>query len=173
MLKETSHIVGVDLNFLPLKTNAYIHEGNALRMDWAEVIAPDKLNYIMGNPPFVGASMMSAEQKEEAVAIFGKVKLSNSIDYVGAWYHLVAKMISQISQIKATLHHYPQHNLLSDCHRSQLIARYISENTNVCHPLKNHICVSHPHLPPQNTRSSYYRNMYLSDILLLAWYVRN
>ncbi len=102
-LQETSHIVGVDLNFLPLKTNAYIHEGNALRMDWAEVIAPERLNYIMGNPPFVGASMMSAEQKEEAVAIFGKVKLSNSIDFVGAWYHLAAKMMSQNSHIKAAL----------------------------------------------------------------------
>lgn len=102
-LKETSAIAGRAIDFLPLKTNAYIHEGNALRMDWAEVIAPDKLNYIMGNPPFVGASMMSTEQKEEAVAIFGKVKLSNSIDFVGAWYHLAAKMMSQNSHIKAAL----------------------------------------------------------------------
>ena len=102
-LKETSAIAGRPIDFLPLKTNAYIHEGNALRIDWAEVIAPEKLNYIMGNPPFVGASMMSAEQKEEAVAIFGKVKLSNSIDFVGAWYHLAAKMMSQNSHIKAAL----------------------------------------------------------------------
>lgn len=102
-LKETSAIAGRPIDFLPLKTNAYIHEGNALRMDWSEVIAPERLNYIMGNPPFVGASMMSAEQKEEAVAIFGKVKLSNSIDFVGAWYHLAAKMMSQNSHIKAAL----------------------------------------------------------------------
>ena len=102
-LKETSAIAGRAIDFLPLKTNAYIHEGNALRIDWSEVIAPEKLNYIMGNPPFVGASMMSAEQKEEAVAIFGKVKLSNSIDFVGAWYHLAAKMMSQNSNIKAAL----------------------------------------------------------------------
>ena len=102
-LKETSAIAGRPIDFLPLKTNAYIHEGNALRIDWSEVIAPDKLNYIMGNPPFVGASMMSAEQKEEAVAIFGKVKLSNSIDFVGAWYHLAAKMMSQNPHIKAAL----------------------------------------------------------------------
>ena len=102
-LKETSAIAGRAIDFLPLKTNAYIHEGNALRIDWSEVIAPEKLNYIMGNPPFVGASMMSVEQKEEAVAIFGKVKLSNSIDFVGAWYHLAAKMMSQNSHIKAAL----------------------------------------------------------------------
>ena len=102
-LKETSAIAGRAIDFLPLKTNAYIHEGNALRIDWSEVIAPENLNYIMGNPPFVGASMMSAEQKEDAVAIFGKVKLSNSIDFVGAWYHLAAKMMSQNSHIKAAL----------------------------------------------------------------------
>jgi len=102
-LKETSAIAGRAIDFLPLKTNAYIHEGNALHIDWSEVIAPERLNYIMGNPPFVGASMMSAEQKEEAVAIFGKVKLSNSIDFVGAWYHLAAKMMSQNSHIKAAL----------------------------------------------------------------------
>ena len=102
-LKETSAIAGRAIDFLPLKTNAYIHEGNALRIDWSEVIAPERLNYIMGNPPFVGASMMSAEQKEDAVAIFGKVKLSNSIDFVGAWYHLAAKMMSQNSHIKAAL----------------------------------------------------------------------
>ncbi len=102
-LKETSAIAGRAIDFLPLKTNAYIHEGNALRIDWCEIIAPERLNYIMGNPPFVGASMMSAEQKEDAVAIFGKVKLSNSIDFVGAWYHLAAKMMSQNSHIKAAL----------------------------------------------------------------------
>lgn len=109
-LKETSAIAGRPIDFLPLKTNAYIHEGNALRIDWASVFPISSLegrsggvSYIMGNPPFVGASMMSAEQKEEAVAIFGKVKLSNSIDFVGAWYHLAAKMMSQNSHIKAAL----------------------------------------------------------------------
>ena len=47
----------VPLDFLPLKTNAYIVEGNALRTDWESVIPKSELNYIMGNPPFVGASV--------------------------------------------------------------------------------------------------------------------
>lgn len=93
MMKETEDIIHKDLDFLPLTSNANIVEGNALRLDWEAVVPKDKLNYIMGNPPFVGASMMSKEQKDDAVAIFGKIKLSNSIDYVGAWYHKAAQLI--------------------------------------------------------------------------------
>ena len=52
-------------------------------------------DFIMGNPPFVGASMMSAEQKEDAVSIFGKKKRANSIDFVGAWYYKAAKLIQK------------------------------------------------------------------------------
>ena len=93
MMQATDEIVGFNLDPLPLKTYTNIHEGNALRMDWNEVIPAAELNYIMGNPPFIGASMMTAEQKNEAVAIFGKGKRVNSIDYVGAWYHKAAEMI--------------------------------------------------------------------------------
>jgi len=85
-MRETESIIQIALDFLPLKSNPNIVEGNALRIDWNTVVPKEKLNYIMGNPPFVGASMMSEEQKNEAVAVFGKIKLSNSIDYVGAWY---------------------------------------------------------------------------------------
>ena len=78
---------------LPITQSATIIHGNALRIDWESVVPKEELRYILGNPPFVGASMMSAEQKAEAVAIFGKIKLSNSIDYVGAWYHKAAQYI--------------------------------------------------------------------------------
>ena len=102
MLKETEDIVNTSLEFLPLKSYANIVEGNALRIEWETVVPKDKLNYIMGNPPFVGASMMTSEQKNDAVAIFGKIKLSNSIDYVGAWYHKAAELI-QGTKIKVAL----------------------------------------------------------------------
>ena len=91
MMKETEGILRQDLNFLPLKTNANIHEGNALRMDWNAILPPSDRVKIMGNPPFVGASMMSKTQKEEVVAILGKRKLSHSIDYVGGWYYKAAE----------------------------------------------------------------------------------
>lgn len=93
MMKETEDIVGRDLDFLPLKTYTNITEGNAIRLDWQPIAPKDCINYIMGNPPFVGASMMTAEQKADAVAIYGKIKLSNSIDYVGAWYHKAAQFM--------------------------------------------------------------------------------
>lgn len=95
MLHETEKIINKSLDFLPLKSYANITEGNALRVDWEDVVPKDKLNYIMGNPPFVGASMMSKEQKKEAVKIYGEIKLSNSIDYVGAWYFKASKLIDE------------------------------------------------------------------------------
>ena len=94
MMEETEGIVHMNLDFLPLKSYANIVEGNALTLDWGEVVPRDKVDYIMGNPPFVGASMMNSKQKAEAVAVFGKGKRVNSIDYVGAWYHKAAKFIS-------------------------------------------------------------------------------
>lgn len=101
-LKETSAIAGRPIDFLPLKTNAYIHEGNALRLDWSEVIAPEKLNYIMGNPPFVGGMLMSREQKQDMLDIFGaKTKGIGELDYVGAWYKKAAEMMDNNASIKA------------------------------------------------------------------------
>ncbi len=93
MMKETEDVVHMPLDFLPLKSYANITEGNALRLDWESVVPKHKLNYIMGNPPFVGASMMTKTQKEEAVAVFGKGRRVNSIDYVGAWYHKAASLM--------------------------------------------------------------------------------
>ncbi len=100
-LKETSAIAGRPMDFLPLKTNAYIHEGNALRVDWSEVIAPDKLNYIMGNPPFVGYAYQSKEQKEDLVAIMKG--FGSNIDYVAGWYLKSAEMMKENPAIKAAL----------------------------------------------------------------------
>lgn len=102
MMHETEEIMQMNLDFLPLKSYANIIEGNALRVDWESVVPKDKLKFIMGNPPFVGASMMTKEQKNEAVEIFGKIKLSNSIDYVGAWYFKACELMKDTA-IKAAL----------------------------------------------------------------------
>ncbi len=102
MMKETEEIVLMHLDFLPLKSYTNIVEGNALRLNWEDVVPKGKLSYIMGNPPFVGASMMSKAQKEEAVSVFGKGKRVNSIDYVGAWYYKAAQLM-QSTTIHAAL----------------------------------------------------------------------
>lgn len=98
MMKETEKILLVPLEFLPLKTNAFIVEGNALRVDWESVVPKSKLNYIMGNPPFVGYSLQSEEQKSDILSIYvdekGKpYKTAGKIDYVAGWYYKAAKLM--------------------------------------------------------------------------------
>ena len=104
MLQETQKIVSFNVNPLPLKAYHNIHEGNALRLDWSEVIAPDHLNFIMGNPPFVGARLMSSEQKDDLLEIFGKKwKNLGNMDYVCGWYLKSAQMIASNTAIRAAL----------------------------------------------------------------------
>lgn len=87
MMQETDEIVGFNLDPLPLKTYNNIHEGNALRMDWNDVIPAAELNYIMGNPPFVGARWLTSSQREDIKITFGpKWKNSGVLDYVCCWY---------------------------------------------------------------------------------------
>ena len=93
MLKETAEILERNIDFLPLKSYVNIVEGNALRIDWATVVPKDKLNYIMGNPPFVGSSFVGSsiknieeQQKEDKEIVFEKSKAAGKLDYVACWY---------------------------------------------------------------------------------------
>lgn len=86
MMKETEDVVHMPLGFLPLKSYANITEGNALRLDWERVVPKHELNYIMGNPPFVGARMMGATQKDDLNAVFPGWKNAGNLDYVSCWY---------------------------------------------------------------------------------------
>lgn len=98
MMKETEEIVNMNLDFLPLKSYANIVEGNALRLDWESVVPKDKLNYIMGNPPFVGARLMSPSQKSDLFFVFGsKWKNAGNLDYVACWYKKCADFIKGTS----------------------------------------------------------------------------
>ena len=104
MLQETEKIASFNISPLPLKPYHNIHEGNALRVDWSSVIAPDSLNYIMGNPPFVGARLMAQEQKDDLLEIFGKKwKNLGNMDYVCGWYLKTAQMIAANPSIRAAL----------------------------------------------------------------------
>lgn len=124
MVTETEAILSQNIDFLPLTTNAFIVEGNALRMDWSTLKPLDKTampkdglfsgfttetdgtkheyNYIMGNPPFVGARLMSDSQKEDITNIFADVKGAGNIDYVGCWY-VKAKELMKGTHTKAAL----------------------------------------------------------------------
>ena len=103
MMKETAKIIEKDLKFLPLHTYANIIEGNALHVDWESVVPKSELNYILGNPPFVGARWMSKEQKKDVLDIFGsKWNGVGDLDYVCCWYKKAAEYI-QNTEIKTAL----------------------------------------------------------------------
>ena len=94
MMKETEDVVHMSLDFLPLKTNASIVEGNALRLDWESVVPKDRLDYIMGNPPFVGARLMDTAQKDDLNLIFQGWKNAGNLDYVCCWYKKTADLMT-------------------------------------------------------------------------------
>lgn len=93
MMKETEDVVHMSLDFLPLKSYANITEGNALRLDWESVVPKGELNYIMGNPPFVGARMMEPAQKNDVNNIFPGWKNAGNLDYVSCWYKKAADLM--------------------------------------------------------------------------------
>ncbi len=93
MMKETEEIVHMHLDFLPLTSYANIVEGNALRIDWENVVPKSKLNYIMGNPPFVGAQYMDKVQKADIMNLFQKNKKAGVLDFVAGWYLLACRMM--------------------------------------------------------------------------------
>ncbi len=110
MIKETEAIVNQTIEFFPLKTDAKIVEGNALRMDWNDVVSKYALTYIMGNPPFVSNSgrgkkeessakaVLTEEQRKDREAIFGKA--GGVLDYVACWFKKAADFM-QGTKIKA------------------------------------------------------------------------
>lgn len=93
MLKETENIVHMQIDFLPLKAYVNIVEGNALRMDWNDVVPANELNYIMGNPPFVGAMMSKGNQRDDILESFPECSRPGEVDYVTGWYIKAAKYI--------------------------------------------------------------------------------
>lgn len=83
---EASTLLGRHYTRLPLTASANIVNANALTTDWADVIAPENLNYILGNPPFVGKQNQSTSQKKEMAALFTDVSGAKELDFVSAWY---------------------------------------------------------------------------------------
>lgn len=93
MMEETKSIVYANIDFLPLKTYTNITEGNALRFSWQELVPADKLDYIIGNPPFNGARLMSKAQKSDLEQVDSKLTGIGSLDYVAGWYLKAAQLM--------------------------------------------------------------------------------
>lgn len=104
MLEETTDIVYANIDFLPLKSYTNIVEGNALEIDWETIIPKDRLNYIIGNPPFLGARNMADAQKKAVQSIFSTLSKNDvqMLDYVTCWFKKAAEFIVD-TKIKVAL----------------------------------------------------------------------
>lgn len=125
MMKETENILHITLDFLPLKSYTNITEGNALRTDWNDVIPNGELNYIMGNPPFVGSKYSSEMQKRDMDYVFENSKniKYRTLDYVSCWYYLATKYI------KGTMIHvaFVSTNSISQGEQTEILWRPLFE----------------------------------------------
>ena len=99
-LNMANMLYGVYYARLPLANGATIVHGNALRMDWEDVVPKEKLSYILGNPPFVGKKEQTTTQKEDMRTVFGDFKGTGSLDYVSAWYRKATSIMVN-TQIRA------------------------------------------------------------------------
>ena len=101
MMQETTKIVRTQMEFLPLTSKANIVEGNALRLNWEDVVPKDKLRYIMGNPPFVGKKEQTPSQKADLRSLMSShTKKVGVLDYVSGWFFLATQMIKSNTKIR-------------------------------------------------------------------------
>ncbi|MDO4840578.1 MAG: hypothetical protein Q3990_07905, partial [Desulfovibrionaceae bacterium] len=103
MNSQLTSLFGKPYLNIPLKRSAHIHQGNALDTDWNKIIPAENLSYILGNPPFLGARVMSKQQKEELVALFPGEKNTGNLDYVTGWYKKAAGCMQSNKNIRTAL----------------------------------------------------------------------
>lgn len=79
---------GAEIPLIPLKETGRIKVGNAARTDWNQVCPNDGQSeiYLIGNPPYVGSSMQSDEQKADFPPVFGARPFSKKLDYISLWF---------------------------------------------------------------------------------------
>ena len=98
---KVSEEFGLYFARLPLKKAPHIVHGNALKLDWNDVVPAWRLSYLLGNPPFLGKHYQSKEQKAELVELFSGVKSASDLDYVSCWYRKAADYMSVNTAIRA------------------------------------------------------------------------
>jgi hypothetical protein len=91
---EASEVFGEPILRIPLVKSAHIRHGNALQLDWAEFVPPTRLNYILGNPPFVGKQHQSVEQKADMATVMTGIHGAGVLDFVAGWYVKAARYLT-------------------------------------------------------------------------------
>ncbi len=128
MTRELQKEFGQAIPRIPLEEPATIVHANALTTDWKEVVKPEELNYILGNPPFYGAQLMTKEQKVDSVALFPKtLKGTGNLDFVAGWYVKAAEYI-QGTQIKVGL---VSTNSITQGEQVGILWKYLQENYGI------------------------------------------
>jgi len=127
MFEETQNLIYSNMDFLPLESYTNIIEGNALEMNWHDIIDKRDLDYIIGNPPFVGARLMTSEQTDELKDVFGKLTGVGNLDYVAGWYGKAAQFINQ-SNIKCA---FVSTNSITQGQQVPILWKYLMEEYNI------------------------------------------
>jgi type II restriction/modification system DNA methylase subunit YeeA len=124
---------------LPLTQSATIVNGNALTIDWESVVPKHELSYILGNPPFVGARVMSEVQKADMLSVFDNTKGVGNLDYVTAWYKKAAELM-QNTTIKTA---FVSTNSITQGEQVSILWKPLIEEHNVRpHAERTHYCDS-------------------------------
>ena len=100
---EYSKQSGKTFKRLPLTHSATIVNDNALTKDWAEVVAPNELNFILGNPPFIGHQWRSAEQADIITGIWGIDGACRRLDLVTCWFKKATEIMQKNSKVQTAL----------------------------------------------------------------------
>jgi len=96
MNQKVAEEFGLYFARIPLKTSPHIHNANALRIEWNDVLPAERCSYLLGNPPFVGAMVMSDAQREDMAWVFADLKGYGVLDYVSCWYWKAAKYVQRL-----------------------------------------------------------------------------
>jgi len=91
---EASEVFGEPILRIPLQKSATIRLGNALKLDWSDFVPPTRISYIIGNPPFAGAMVMTESQHHDMQTVAPDVKGVGVLDYVAGWYLKAADYMS-------------------------------------------------------------------------------
>lgn len=101
--EATAQRFGTTRPTTPIVYSPHIVEGNALQIDWLSVMSPDDCDYIMGNPPFVGKTYQTDQQKQDLEQVAGQIKGYKSLDYVAGWYIKAMHFMQAISKANHTV----------------------------------------------------------------------
>jgi hypothetical protein len=86
---------------LPLRKSATILHGNALQQDWRDIVKPEALSYILGNPPFGGSKFLQESQRADMQSVFHNISNAGLLDFVTAWYRKAADYMAENPKIRA------------------------------------------------------------------------